>query len=321
MPPPQDLRLPSLDSMRAFEAAARLGTLERAADELCISASAVGKRLAALEDLLGSPLLERGGKAMQLTATGREYLQQAGAALALLTAMPQHHVKQQRARHVRVTVPPTFARQVLVPALPAFTVAHPDVALEVVLSIPFLQGNGPDADVEVRNGDPADGMVLLHDRVLPLATPALLRQGPPVRVPSDLSRLTLLRSPLEPWTPWFRAAGLDWPEPSHGPKLVDLGMTLEAAACGQGIVLGRPSLARPWLAAGSLVPLFNIAAKSAQAYVLMPMAKPSGSPDANAAQAFADWLIDTCAAVDAEVQALMAAIFSDTNGTFFQPRT
>jgi LysR family transcriptional regulator, glycine cleavage system transcriptional activator len=311
MPPPPNLRLPSLDSLRAFEAAARLTTFERAADELCISASAVGKRIAALEDLLGAPLFERGGKALLLTATGREYLQQAGAALAMLTAMPQHQTRQQHTQRLRVTVPPTFARQILVPALETFTTAHPQIELEVVLSIPFIDGTGPDADVEVRNGDASLGTLLLHDHVLPLAAPSLLRKLPPMRTPADLAQAPLLRTPLEPWAPWFKAAGLHWPEPSSGPKLVDLGMTLEAAVCGQGVALGRPSLARQWLTAGSLVPLFGITALPLHRYFLLPCKDPNDA----AAQLFAQWLMATCAAVDTQAQALLSGL----TGTFVRP--
>ena len=76
-----DIRFPSIEGLRAFEAAARLGSFERAAEELNVTASAIGKRIAALEDLLGTPLFTRGPKALSLTATGKEYLAQVGAAL------------------------------------------------------------------------------------------------------------------------------------------------------------------------------------------------------------------------------------------------
>jgi LysR family transcriptional regulator, glycine cleavage system transcriptional activator len=295
---PTSLRLPSIDGLRAFEAAARLGSFERAAHELSVTASAVGKRLAALEDLLGQPLFERGAKALVLTVAGREYLQQAGAALALLTAMPQHQVQRRAVQRLRVTTPPTFARQVLVPALESFTQAHPQIELEVLLSIPFLHGSGPEADVEVRHGDV--GEVLMHDCVLPMAAPALLRTLPPLLRPADLALAPLLRTPIEPWLPWFQAAGLDWPEPTWGPKLVDLGLTLEAAVSGQGIALGRPTLARPWLVAGSLVPLFGIVAQPTQQYRLL-------AHGGGAAKLFADWLRGACATVEEDAQALLSA--------------
>ena len=111
MPPADDLRLPSLDALRAFEAAARLGSFERAADELAVTASAIGKRVAALESLIGIELLQRGGKALALTATGRDYLAQVRPALTLLMAVPQHRRPAQRTRKLRVSSPPTATSQ------------------------------------------------------------------------------------------------------------------------------------------------------------------------------------------------------------------
>lgn len=297
-PPGSDLRLPSIDGLRAFEAAARLGSFERAADELHVTASAVGKRLATLEELLGTPLLVRSGKALTLTAEGKEYLASVSAALGLLAQVPLHQRAAQRQQRLRITTPPTFARQVLVPQLESFTQAHPHVELEVVLSIPFLGADsGSDADVEVRNGDASadTGVVLMHDVVLPVAAPSLLRRLPPLHRPADLQHAPLLRTPLEPWAPWFRAAGLAWPEPARGPKLVDLGLTLEAAVSGQGVALARPSLARDWLRNGALVPLFEprqrITATPANLYYLLPFALDG------AAAGFAAWLQQVCGEV------------------------
>lgn len=303
MPVAHDLRFPSIDGLRAFEAAERLGSFERAGDELAISASAVSKRLATLEDLLATPLLLRSGKSLALTAAGKEYLTQVRAALGLLAAMPLHRRPSQRLQRLRVTTPPTFARQILVPKLASFTAAHPEIELELLLSIPYLHSAAPqDSDIEVRAGDPATlaGSLLLADRVLPVAAPALIARLPPLRRPADLAHAPLLRTPLEPWTPWLRAAGLAWPEPSSGPRLVDLGLTLEAAVSGQGVALARPSLARHWLATGTLLPLFSITAPAANPYLLMPFEGDSAdSADQagkrNAAGHFAHWLRTVCA--------------------------
>lgn len=296
-----ELRFPSIEGLRAFEAAARLGSYERAAGELHVTASAVGKRVAAVEELLGQPLFTRQGNALALTAGGREYLEQVRAALGLLAAIPQHRRAAQRLRRLRVSAPPTFARQVLVPELESFTRAHADIELEVVLSIPFLDLQAGDADVAVRTADAGaiDGAPLLDDRVLPMASPSLLARGTPLRAPADLAHVPLLRTPIEPWTPWLREAGLDWPEPAQGPKLVDLGLTLEAAVAGQGVVLGRPSLARHWLASGSLQPLFGPLTRPAQLYVA------SGDGADGAAQVFVDWLHARCAAIAAASLALV----------------
>lgn len=288
------LRLPSLEGLRAFEAAARLGTFERAAEELHITASAVGKRIGTVEDLLQTQLFVRQGKTLQLTPAGREYLEQVRTALGFLASVPLHRRAGGAPQKLRVCAPPTFARQVLVPHLEAYTRAHPEVELELVLSIPYLETSWSDADIEVRHGDAqaAGGTVLLRDRVLPVASPALLQRLPPLREPADLRHAPLLRTPLEPWSPWLRAAGLDWPEPGQGPKLVDLGLLLEAAVGGQGVALARPTLAHHWLASGTLVPVFALSAPATHLYYLLPHAAQGP------AAGFATWLVAVCAEVE-----------------------
>ncbi|NKI96997.1 LysR substrate-binding domain-containing protein [Rhizobacter sp. SG703] len=284
------LRYPSIDGLRAFECAARLGSFERAADELHVSASAIGKRIATLEELLGTVLLTRSARALALTPAGKEYLPQVAAALALLAAVPLHQRSAQRTQRLRITAPPTFARQILVPALQRFTRAHPQVELEIALSIPFLDVAGAESDIEVRHldGEAAEGQLLMRDVAMAMAAPSLIERLPPLRTPADLADAPLLRTPIEPWTPWFRAAGLDWGEPAQGTKLVDLGLTLEAAAGGQGVALARPSLARPWLTSGALRPLFALAITPSRQYRLLPHG------DEGAAPAFAQWLRETC---------------------------
>jgi LysR family transcriptional regulator, glycine cleavage system transcriptional activator len=299
-------RLPSIEGLRAFEAAARLGSFERAADELAVTASAIGKRVATVEELLGTPLLLRSAKALALTPAGREYLERVRPALDLLLALPQHQRAQQRSERLRVIAPPTFARQILVPHLEDFARTHAGVELEIVLSIPYLDLQAIDADVEVRHGVAADAnTVLMHDVVLPLAAPSLLARGAALRTPADLRAHVLLRTPIEPWAPWFSAAGLDWPEPTRGAKLVDLGLTLEAAVQGQGIALARPSLARRWIEGGNLVAPFALTARPACQYHVAAL---SAAP---VARDFAAWLHERCARWAAASHALLA-LPSDT---------
>ena len=126
------------------------------------------------------------------------------------------------------------------------------------------------------------------DAVLPMASPALLSRFAPLCQPADLLNWPLLRTPLEPWAPWFKAAGLPWPEPQSGPKLVDLGLTLEAAVSGQGVVLARPTLARAWVTSGALLPLFAVTAEPVNSYLLQRHASEE------AALAFSAWLLDLC---------------------------
>ncbi|MCT6033357.1 LysR family transcriptional regulator [Pseudomonas aeruginosa] len=269
---PDDFRFPSIEALQAFEAAARLGTFERAAELLSITGSAASKRVSGLEGMLGVSLLQRDGRSLALTSHGREYLEQIAPILAQLAAVPLHRRQVQRQQRLTLRTPPTFARQILIPRLASFAEACPEIELEILLSSPSDGQDLPLADVEVR-GDShgvAAGERLLEERVLPLAG------------------LPLLRSPLEPWQPWFRVAGLDWPEPCAGPRLLDLGMTLEAAANGQGVALARPSLARAWLAEGRLVVLFPLRSAPTHHYHLR---SHQASP---ASQRFAAWLAAIC---------------------------
>lgn len=301
---PADIRFPSIDGLRAFEAAARLGSFERAALELSVTASAVSKRLATVEELLGTQLLTRNGKTLALTPTGKEYLEQVRSALGLLAAMPLHRRAAQRIERLRVVAPPTFARQIIVPALEGFTRAHPRIELELVLSVPYVdQGSGGDAQLEVRHGDRAahGGDCLMRDVLVPLASPALLARVGPVGKAADLARLPLLRTPLEPWAPLFEAAGLAaLEEPAQGPRLVDLGLVLEAAACAQGVAPGRPTLARAWLRSEGLVPLFGLRVVARTQYYIAT-ASPQG-----AAAAFAAWLRQVCREAEYEAAELIS---------------
>ena len=288
--PDSSVRLPSLDGLRALEAAARLGSFERAAEELGVTASAVSKRIATLEDLLGVVLLSRAMRGVVPTAVGREYLAQVAGALSSLSSIPLHRRSAQRLRRLRVSSPPTFARQVLVPHLEAWTRLAPDVELEIVLSVPYLDGGAPDADVDVRNGDLTgrDIVSLMDDVVVPMASPDLIRRQGRPRGVEDLAGWPLLRTPLEPWLPWWRAAGLTWPEPHFGPRLVDLGMVLEAAASGLGVALARPSLAVSWVLRGELEPLLPLFGRPAHRYYAV---SNTGAPDG---ERFVSWLQTVC---------------------------
>ena len=141
---------------------------------LAVTASAVAKRVAAVEDLLGTPLFQRNGRTLKPTPACLDYLPPVRAALALLAQMPQHQRPHARAQRLRISAPPTFARLVLVPALDDFSRQHPGIDIEVVLSIPYLDNpalSAAQADVAVRHGDAAalGGTVLMHDVVLPVA--------------------------------------------------------------------------------------------------------------------------------------------------------
>lgn len=291
----KDIRLPPLAKIQAFEASARLGSFEKAGEELCVTASAVGKRIAALEVLIGVSLFARGARGLTLSVAGKEYLGQVRTALGLLSEVSLHKREAQRTERLRICAPPTFSRQILVRHLAYFSALHPGVELELLLSVPFLDMNPPDTDLAIRFGRGAfAGMVaelLIDEPVFPVCAPGYLAKFRNLREPRDLERAVLLRSPLEPWKPWFDAAGLAWPEPSRGTRFADLGMLHESAVNGQGIALARRSLTRSWLDTGMLLRLFAVDARPESSYYLCHSA---ARPLEGACAAFALWLRGIC---------------------------
>jgi LysR family glycine cleavage system transcriptional activator len=290
------LRLPSIAHIRAFEAAVRLGSFERASEDLAITPSGVSKRVSALESLLGIKLLSRVGRGVVPTPAGLEYLEQVSVALGLLSRSSYHRNASVIQRRLRVTLPPTFARQLLIPNLGAFTVAYPDIELELLLSIPYLDISAPGCDLEVRFGDGSyDGFeseLLVDEPVFPVCTPRYLAEIGGLARPVDLQKASLLRSPLEPWQPWFAVAGLDWPEPETGHRFTDLGMVLEGAINHQGVSLARRSLAREALKHATLIKPFG--ALDARPHFSYYVCWPRKVKMDAAKRLFIDWLADIC---------------------------
>src|SRR5690606_38717217 len=146
------IRLPPVHALSAFEAAARHGSFAVAAEELCITPSALSHRIRLLEDFVGERLFVRDGRAITLTEFGRRYLEVVRAALRTLADFPLPHRSAPVQPRVKVTVPPTFARYLLVPRLSAFAAAHPDITIELFLSVPLYDLSLSESDVDIRFG-------------------------------------------------------------------------------------------------------------------------------------------------------------------------
>ncbi|CDM23096.1 Glycine cleavage system transcriptional activator GcvA [Castellaniella defragrans 65Phen] len=293
----QNLRLPSLATIQAFESAARLGSFGRAAEELCVTASAIGKRIGQLEAALGQPLFDRGSRGVVLTAAGHEYLDQIETALHLLSDISLHRRSRPRER-IRLVTTPTFGHYILGPHLHEFTTAHPNVDMSVVLSIPYLDIGPTQADFWVRFGlGRYPGTIserLTDDTVFPACSPGYLERHGALRRPADLAEANLLRCPLDPWKPWFDAAGLDWPEPEGGVSFFDVGLAMAAARAGQGVIIARRSLAGAWLDDGTLVAPFGIRAAPDSHYYLC---REASTPMTGAHLAFSLWVKALCARI------------------------
>lgn len=286
-------RIPPIQCLLTFEALARLRSVTQAADELCVTPSAVSHRVRQLEQLLGVKLFGRSD--FSLTTEGIEYLAQVREGLAALQKFPGRAAAAGK-RKLRLAVTPTFARSILMPRLRSFYEAYPEIDLTLQVSIPLLDVVAEDADLTIRFGTgryaDVEHVCVLKDEVTPLASPAFIRENGPFDSVEDLRGVPLLRSPLEPWRTWFAAHELDWPEPSEGSSFNDIGLMCDAAAQGLGVGLVRLKLGAPWVDNGLLERLFPRNVPSPHAHYLCWR---TGTMDRWECAAFAEWLAKSCA--------------------------
>jgi LysR family glycine cleavage system transcriptional activator len=288
-------RIPPVHALSAFEAAARHGSFALAAEELCITPSALSHRIRLLEEFVGERLFLRDGRNVGLSEFGRRYLDVVRQALRTLTDFPMPRRAASVQPRVKLTLPPTFARYLLVPRLASFAEQHPDIALEIYLSVPLYDLSLAESDLEVRFGPGKYPNLqcekLFSEPTFAVASPEYLKKLDPITKPEDLQNVTLLRSALEPWQPWFEAAGLDWPEPSTGLRVDDLGLLLEMVKHGHGVGLTREHFAREMIARGEIVRLFDMkTATPPHAYYLVYEKQVTERPEV---VTFLQWLHET----------------------------
>ena len=288
----QKYKLPPMHVIIAAEAVARCGTVVRAAQELGVTPSAVSHRLRLLEKHLGNVLFLRNNQEMRLTDEGINFIHCANEVLGMLQRYQDGLKEDIAINPVVVTVPPTFARSILVPALKQFYVAHPGIRLSIRISIPVLDLYEGHTDVEIRfaKGKQASPscIPLLNNEVTPVCSPTYLsHQQNIIKSPHDLLNINLLTCPFEPWSPWFDALGIPFSEPDNAMELADLGMLIEAAISGMGIALGRRPFIDPWIQAGSLVKPFAMVAKSPYRYYLSYKKHVLRRPEV---RTFVDWV-------------------------------
>ncbi len=290
MPPPS--RLPPMHALAAFESAARLGGFAQAAAELCITPSAVSHRIRQLEAQLGESLFDRSPTGVRLSEAGQRYLGDVREAFDKLARLVRDDAPP--VWRLRVGVPPTFARNLLIPRLPEFYRQWPDIEIEVAVQAP-MQDKPERHDIDIRFGhgrfDERLTTRLFDDVVAVLAAPGY-QSRLALAQPHDLERAELLRSPLVPWRPWFAAAGLEWPEPARGPSFTDLGILLEAAASGLGAAVCPRRIAGRWTEGGWLVPLFGIVTPATSTYYTLVQRDQAQRPEV---AAFLEWLAATFA--------------------------
>jgi len=285
-------RLPPLRSLRVLEAAVRHENYTRAADELALTHSAVSHQIHALEEALGVRLLQREGRRMRPTESGRQLALDVRTTLDTLNAAVERVRGGDAGNIVTVSTLPSFAAAWLVARLGSFLDGYPHVELRLQSTTALADFRNDGVDVAIRFGTGGyDDLVsekMFDDEYFPTLSPKLARANR-VRKPADLARVPLLRIRNTPWASWFEAAGVDIPEPRRGPVFDDSELALQAAVQGQGAVLTRGSLAAMKLRNGTLVAPFDLRLPSPRTCFLVYPRQHLNKP---AVKLFRDWLFE-----------------------------
>ena len=312
--PTERRRLPPLNALRAFEAAARHLNFSRAADELSVTPGAVSQQIQNLEDYVGAALFKRTPKGLLLTDAAqtalpalREAFDRLAEAASLLTAAVD-------GRRLTLTAPPSFAAKWLVPRLGAFERAHPQVDVWLSAGMELVDLTAGEVDMAVRyGGGRYPGLEvrrLMSESVIPVAAPGILNETP-LNTPDDLSNHILLHdgSPevddsCPDWAMWLAARGLKNVDGQRGPRFNQSSLVIEAAVNGRGVALAKRTLAQADLDAGRLVAPLQIQTAVDFAYYLV---HPKAKGRLPQVKAFSAW-------IDAEAKAHEDALRAIDNG-------
>lgn len=284
-------RLPPLAALRPFEAAARLESFTKAADELHLTHGAVSHQVRALEAHLGTPLFARHGKRVSLTAAGRTFADTVRAALGEI-ARGAEALRVRRDDRLSVSVLPSFASRWLMPRLIRFMDAHPGIEVNVAATTALANFAADEIDIAIRFGGgpwpPFACEKFLEDEYFPVASPRF-NKGKLPKAPRDLLTAGIIREDRDYWCDWFEAAGVpvDQARAARGPIFNDSTYALQAAARGEGIALARRSIVGEDLERGALERLFDIAVPSRERYWFV---SPKETVDSPKVKAFRAWV-------------------------------
>lgn len=296
-------RLPPLNALRAFEAAARHASFARAADELAVTPAAISQQIRLLEADLGVTLFRRLPRGLVLTETAKSALPELGKAFAHLTRAVEGVRGGSLVGPLVVSIIPSFAGRWLVPRLGGFVEAYPEIEITVRAELHTVDFARVDVDVGIRYGKGVypglDTRLLLTEDVFPVCAPALLAGEKPLKKLDDLRHHTLLHdrqlSSEEPslrWRNWLHDAGVEGWDFDRGPGFTDALMMLTACERGLGVALGRGGLCADELANGRLVRPFTQSRPADYSYYAVV---PAGHGEAPRVRAFLDWLDEEAA--------------------------
>ena len=283
--------LPSIPALQALEAVARLGSATAAAEELSLTQGAVSRQLKALEEQLGVALLSRAGKRLSLTPAGAVYAEQVRAGLQKIAQAALKLQTNPGGGALNLAILPTFGMRWLVPRLPAFSKAHPEVTVNMTTVMEMFNFDTQPFDAAITFGDgnwpDTEKLLLAKEVLVPVAAPGLL-DGAGLKTGHDLLRMPLLHLQTRPrlWQRWFAAKGV---ETGTVPGMVYDQFTtiVQAALHGLGVGLLPDYLVADELAEGRLQVAVDGREASIGAYWLV---WPEDRREAPALTAFRRWL-------------------------------
>jgi len=289
-------RLPSLNGLRAFEAAARHLSFTLAASELNVTQTAISHQIRRLEEELGIRLFIRQNRALALTAEARDYLPGVRAAFNDLRLATDRLLRKDDDKVLTVSTLASLAAKWLLPRLADFQEQHPGIDVRITTSTSLVDFQRDNVDAAIRYGRGqwpglrADW--LMADELFPVCSPSLLRGDKPLRQPEDLKGYPLLHTSnanSDDWRLWLTAAGLPADIARQPGITFDMiFMTIQAAIDGIGVAMGRTSYVQDDIAKGRLVVPFKIALPADAGFYLVA---PEGRREAPKLAAFRDWMI------------------------------
>ncbi len=294
------MRTLSLKAIKTFQIAARHSSFALAADELCITPSAVSHQIKTLETQLGLPLFSRSARALALTDAGARYLEQIDDLFTRLESVTE----QLRARYgrnsVRLHVPAYFASELLLPRLSEFSKLHEGIDLRIETQGVHGRSHAAEADISVVVGSgPWNGLVahpLFAQALVPAAAPELLAEKPVLRH-EDLNQHTLLvhEARRDDWDRWATSVGLKELRPMQIVRIDSMSAATRAAEKSIGIALLPAELSRRKFASGRLARVFDDELVTQEDYTLLVRAEDETRDDIRALCA---WLIETCRSLE-----------------------
>lgn len=300
-----DRRLPSLNAVRSFDAAARHLSFTLAARELCVTQGAVSRMVQTLESELGVVLFLRLGRNLALTPAGAAYHPHIQEALDRIAAATRSIKHMDGGGVLSISVLPTFAMRWLVPRLARFQQRHPDILIDITTNERLVNFSTEAMDIGVRYGlgqwPNTEATLFMHEDVAVFCAPSLLKRGPPLRGPADLAAHRLLQhsTRVGAWGRYFAACNLPPPDLSQSPGFEHFFMVIEATAAGMGVALLPPFFAADEVASGRLVRPYEKTFRNEQAYYIV---HAPGAGRTRKIRLVKEWLLEEAQLMDSKHQ-------------------